>query len=57
MPKQTPTPTPRALTVRTNLPAGARVVMTPNAMKALVRLFGEEALRRAGMEGRDAGTP
>ncbi len=45
---------PRTLTVRDNVPHGARVVMTPAAAKNLVRLFGDEALRRAAEEKANA---
>lgn len=49
MSKAAPKPAPRTLTVRDTLPAGAEIHLTPTAAKALVRLFGEEALRRVGL--------
>lgn len=56
MTKAAPTPTARQFQITHNLPAGARLVIPPKAVKELVRLFGEEALRRAaGEAGRDPG--
>lgn len=47
-----PRPSPKAVTVRDSLPPGAEVRLSDGAIKALVRLFGEEALRRAGWVGK-----
>lgn len=53
--KAAPTPAPREFVITHNLPPGAMVVPPPKAIKELVRLFGEKALVRAGVElGREA---
>jgi len=53
--KALPKRTPKTITVRDNVPPDAAVVMSPAAAKALVRLFGEEVLRRVEVERGDAG--
>lgn len=44
--KARPVPTPKKLRVTDNVPEGAEVRMPPPAIRLLVELFGEEALRR-----------
>lgn len=47
--KLQPRPSPKTLTVTDNLPRGAELKLSDAAIKSLVRLFGEEALRRVGL--------
>lgn len=48
--KARPIRTPREFVVRDNVPPGAQVVLRPDIVKEFVRMFGEEALRRAAAE-------
>lgn len=44
--KAKPKRTPKNITVRDNVPPGARVVMKPETIKDFVRMFGEKLLRK-----------
>ncbi len=48
--KAKPKRTPKTFTVRDNVPPGTHVEMKPETVKDFVRMFGEEALRRASAE-------
>lgn len=45
--KANPVRSPREFVVRDNVPPGGRVVLRPELVKEMVRMFGEAALRRA----------
>jgi hypothetical protein len=45
--KANPVRAPREFVVRDNVPPGGRVVLRPELVKEMVRMFGEAALRRA----------
>ena len=44
--KAKPKRTPKNITVRDNVPPGARVVMKPETIKDFVGMFGEKLLRK-----------